>query len=266
MRLASAGAFVILPCSSPADAMPFTVSHAAAALPFRRLVPILPLDALVAGTMSPDFEYVLRLAMRGGWWHTPAGLVVACVPACLVAVWTWRMVVRPALLPLLPEGMRPADAPAASPRAVTVLAAAAAALLGAVTHVLWDGFTHGGGWAVVRLPALRDPALSLGIGRPWYHLLQHLSTLAGGAILLAGVADWIRRHPPEVRRFAPGERTALVQTAAVLLAVCCAASLANGWRAAGSGVEWVLGYAAVGGMAALAASVTAYGLAARLRG
>jgi hypothetical protein len=241
--------------------MPFTVSHAAAALPVRRLLPMLPLDALIAGTMSPDFEYVLRLAMRGGWWHTPAGVVAACVPASLAAVWIWRALVRPALLPLLPAGMRPADVPAARHRVRSVVAAA---LLGAVTHVLWDGFTHGGGWAVLRLPALREPAL--GIHRPWYNLLQHLSTLAGGAILLLALVGWIRRHPPEARCFEPGQRAALVRTAGVMLAVACAAALVNGSRAAGAGLEWVLGYAAVGGMAALAAAATSYALAVRLRG
>jgi hypothetical protein len=248
--------------------MPFTVSHAAAALPVRRILPILPLDALIAGTMSPDFDYVLRLAVAGGWWHTPAGLVVACVPASLAVVWIWRVLVRPALLPLLPAGMRPEDSPAASPRAASlaIAAAAVAALLGAVTHVLWDGFTHGGGWAVLRFPALAEPALALGIDRPWYNLLQHFSTLAGGAILLLWLVGWIRRHPAEARRFAPGQRTALIRTAVVLLAVATAASLANGSRAAGSGLEWMLGYAAVGGMAGLAAAATAYGLARRLWG
>jgi hypothetical protein len=247
--------------------MPFTVSHAAAALPVRRILPILPLDALIAGTMSPDFEYILRLAVAGGWWHTPGGLVVACVPASLIAVWIWRVLVRPALLRLLPAGMRPADAPAASPRVVLlgVAAAAMAALLGAVTHVLWDGLTHGGGWAVLRLPVLAEPALPLGIDRPWYNLLQHLSTLVGGAILLAWLVGWIRRHPAEARRFAPGQRAALIRVAVVLLAVASAAALANGSRAAGSGLEWLLGYAAVGGMAGLAAAATAYGLAVRLR-
>lgn len=246
--------------------MPFTVSHAAAALPVRRSLPMLPLDALIAGTMSPDFDYILRLAVAGGWWHTPAGLVVACVPASLVAVWTWRVLTKPALLPLLPAGMRPAPAPASPRLVVVVVAAAAAALLGAVTHVLWDGLTHRTGWAVMRLPTLGEPALSLGIDRPWYNLLQHFSTLVGGAILLIWLVRWIRRHPPEARRFAPGQRTALLRTAAVLLAVALVASLANGARVAGSGLEWMLGYAAVGGMAGLAAAATAYGLAFRLRG
>jgi hypothetical protein len=245
--------------------MPFTVSHAAAALPVRRWMPILPLDALIAGTMSPDFEYVLRLAVRGRYWHTPAGLVLACVPAVLLVVWIWRALVAPALRPLLPGGMRPVDAPAPFLRPGTLVATAAAALVGAMTHVLWDGFTHRTGWAVLRIPQLADPALPLGLHLPWYNVLQHLSTLGGGAVLLAWVAGWARRHPPEARRFAPGQRAALLRTAGALLAAAAMAALANGWRAADAGFAWMLGYAAVGGMAGLAAAATIFGLVVRLR-
>lgn len=246
--------------------MPFTVSHAAAALPVRRLAPVLPLDALIAGTMAPDFEYVLRLAVRGRYWHTPEGLLLACVPAVLVVVWAWRALVRPALLPLLPAGMRPADAPAAILRSRTVLAIAAAALLGAVTHVLWDGLTHGGGWAVLRVPRLAEPALPLGLDRPWYNLLQHLSTLLGGAILLLWLSGWVRRHPPAARRFAPGQRAALLRTGGILLAFAAVAAVGNGARAADAGLEWMVGHAAVGWMAGLAAAATGYALVMRMRG
>ncbi|MGG6497508.1 UNVERIFIED_CONTAM: DUF4184 family protein, partial [Bacteroidetes bacterium 56_B9] len=71
------------------------------------------------------------------------------------------------------------------------LRAGAAVVLGAATHVVWDGFTHAHGWAVDRLPALHATALVLG-GRaiPWFNLLQHLSTVAGGALVLA----WLGRR------------------------------------------------------------------------
>lgn len=245
--------------------MPFTIAHAAAALPVRRAWRALPLDALVLGTMSPDFEYVLRLAVRGRYWHTPAGLVLACVPATLAAVWLWRALIRPSLVPLLPRGMRPARTIRRSIASAITLAVAAA-LLGAVTHVLWDGFTHRTGWAVTRLPALLEPAFALGLHVPWYNVLQHASTLLGGTVLLAAMGVWVRRHPPEARRFAPGQARALARAAAVILCVAVLASLANGSCALGSGPAWVLGYAAVGGMAGLVVAATAYALARRMRG
>jgi Domain of unknown function (DUF4184) len=245
--------------------MPFTISHAAAAWPVRRAAGWLPLDALVLGAMSPDFEYVLRLAIRGRFWHTPAGLVIACVPAVLAGCWLWRAIVRPSLVPLLPRGMRPASSASSSPLPATIAAAALAAWIGAQTHVFWDGFTHRTGWAVTRMPALETPALAIGIGRPWYNVLQHGSTLAGGVLLVAWIARWIVRHPPAARRWEPGQRRRLLRVAALLLGLALAAAVANGARALGSGPEWVLGYAAVGGMAGLALAAVGYGLAPRRR-
>lgn len=243
--------------------MPFTIAHAAAALPVRRAWRALPLDALVLGAMSPDLEYVLRLAIRGRYWHTPPSLLLACVPATLAGVWLWRALIRPSLVPLLPPGMQPRSRPPVS-AASAVLLAAAAALLGAVTHVLWDAWTHRTGWAVTWIPVLLEPASALGLSVPWYNVLQHASTLLGGTVLLIAIIRWIRRHPPEARRFAPGQVGALVRAAAFIGGAAVLASLANGSRALGSGPEWVLGYAAVGGMAGLALAATAYALATRI--
>lgn len=264
MHIASAGAPVIRPDPHPPP-MPFTLSHAAAALPVRRAARVLPLDALVLGAMSPDFEYVLRLAVRGRYWHTPAGLLLACVPATLMAVWLWRALVRPSLVPLLPPGMQPAEGTIRRSASTAIALVAAGALAGAVTHVLWDGLTHRTGWAVTRMPALLGPASMLGLDVPWYNVLQHASTLLGGAVLLMAIGGWVRGHPPEARRFVPGQTQDLLRAASFILCVAVVASLANGSRALGSGPEWVLGYAAVGGMAGLALAATAYALLRRIR-
>jgi hypothetical protein len=245
--------------------MPFTISHAAAALPVRRAAPWLPLDALVFGAMAPDFEYVLRLAVHGRYWHTPAGGVLLCVPAVLICCLAWRSLVRPALLPLLPPGMRPTVEPLPLDRPSVLAAVALAAWVGTLTHVLWDGLTHRTGWAVVRLPVLAEPALALGIGRPWYNLLQHASTMLGAGVLAAGILAWIHRHPVEARRFAPGQGWRVVRVAGSILGFAALAGIANGARAVGAGLEWMLGYGAVGGMAALAVGAVGYGLLFRLR-
>lgn len=245
--------------------MPFTLAHAAAALPVRRAWRALPLDALVLGTLSPDFQYVLRLAVRGAYWHTLPGLVVACVPATLAAVWLWRALVRPSLIPLLPPGMQPSASTPRRSASGVVAWAAGAALLGALTHVLWDGFTHGTGWAVRWMPALLEPASAVGLSVPWYNVLQHASTLLGGTVLLIAIGGWVRGHPPEARRFAPGQMRALIRAAGFVVGFAVLAAVANGSRGLGAGLAGMLGYAAVGGMAGLALAATAYALATRIR-
>ncbi len=234
--------------------MPLTISHPAAAWLFRRR---LPLDALVIGTMAPDFEYILRLRVYGRFGHTPLGLLLFCLPVGLAACLVFRAVVRPALVRHLPAGMRPA-----APRSGW-LAVAVAVLVGAVTHVAWDSFTHGSADLMVDSPLLRHTIA----GRvPVYTVLQHLSTLFGAVVLALWVRAWVRRHPPEARRYPPGARAAAVRVAAAILAFGAVAAALNGARRAGQGVAPALGYAAVGGMAGLAAAAVAYGLLTRRRG
>ncbi len=67
---------------------------------------------------------------------------------------------------------------------------------GATTHIIWDGFTHADEWAFALLPVLDRPMMTLG-GHTVrvYHVLQHGSTLMGGALLLGWYVAWYRKAP-----------------------------------------------------------------------
>jgi hypothetical protein len=241
--------------------MPVTPAHAAAAWPLRRPFGRLPLSALVIGTLSPDFEYVLRLRPVGKFGHSPLGLVLFCVPATLVVWWGWRALVRPALVPLLPPGMQAAaSAPPPGRRSDLVPLAIVGALLGALTHVVWDGFTHPDGWGTALFPRLQGVVWER---MPWYLLLQLVSSVVGvvAVALWIGVA-WLR-HPRAARRFAPGQ-PARVAALALLLALAAAACAWADGRL-GSNAGDALGRAAVGAEIGVAAGLAAYGLAARPR-
>ena len=233
--------------------MPLTVSHPAAAWLVRRVAPRLPLDALVLGTMAPDFEYILRLRVYGRFGHTPAGLLLFCVPVGLAACVVFRSLVRPAAMRHLPAGMR-----SPAPRHAW-LASAAAVLAGAATHVLWDSVTHGSADLAVDSPLLRHMVA----GVPVYHVLQHLSTLAGAVAIACWVRAWARSHPSEARRYAPGERAAALRVAGWMVAFAALAAALNGARRMHASPVVALGYAAVGGMAGLAAAAVVYGAATR---
>jgi hypothetical protein len=238
--------------------MPLTPAHAAAALPLSRVRPRLPLAALVVGTMAPDFEYLLRLAPRGRFGHSPLGLIAFCLPAGLLVHLAYERVVRPALVGLLPPGVATAAGPE---RRAGLVAAALALLLGALSHVAWDGFTHDSGWAVARLPGLREQVAPAAIpGLRWYTLLQHASTLVGLAVVLAWGGRWLRRLPAGARRYAPAQGARSARTALALLSVAALAGLANGARALSASAPVLLGYAAVGAMSGLAVAAFAYGV------
>ena len=244
--------------------MPITPAHAAAGWPLHRLFRRLPPAALVIGTMAPDFEYILRLRPAGKFGHSPLGLILFCLPVTLAAFWLWRTLLRPALAPLLPPGVCTAvEAPPQGRRTDVYPLAAAAALLGAATHIFWDGFTHGNGWGVALFPALNG-LVSLEWGLLWFGVAQYVSSAVGLVIALAWALAEVRRVPREGRRFAPGQRARLAKVVAFLLAVATLAAWANSRLE----TQWLarLGRAAIGFEAGLIVALVLYALWASRRG
>jgi hypothetical protein len=172
--------------------VPLTFAHAAAVLPLGRQ---LPFSALIVGSMAPDLIYFARLAPRGHFGHTLPGLFLFCLPAGLTLLWIFhRLIKRPAydLAPLAAQ-RRLAPYLSSSPFSRPHLTALAV-LTGAVTHVIWDAFTHAEAWGVELVPLLQH-TFDIGgaIYAPGYSLMQHGSTLLGLAVLaLSSVLWWVR--------------------------------------------------------------------------
>jgi hypothetical protein len=173
--------------------MPFTLSHPAAAAPFWPLVRRnwLPLSALAIGTLSPDFEYLWRLRTEWRVSHTPLGIFDFCLPVGLAALALWVYVLRTPTRRLLALPSRTLDTP---PR--WWLFSAAAIVLGAATHIVWDGVTHGFDWAVRLVPVLQHTVRLGSFAIPVFTLLQHASTVIGGLIVLGWLVHEIRGGEP----------------------------------------------------------------------
>jgi hypothetical protein len=243
--------------------MPLTPAHAAAAWPLHAWLARLPLDALVIGTLSPDFEYLFRLAPRATLSHSLEGIVLFCLPVSLAGWALYRWLVRPALVRLLPPGLA---ATVAEAPPLSLPGAALAIVLGALSHVAWDGITHRYGWVVMLVPALQTPAGLPGLPAvPWYRVLQYASSTIGLAALSVWIAGWVRAVLPEARAWDPGRRRRALSVAAVLAGAAALGALANGARGLGSGAARVAGQAAVGAMVGLAVALLAYGAGVALR-
>jgi hypothetical protein len=175
--------------------VPFTISHAAAALPLRRLGKIrLPLAAVIIGSMSPDYSYFVPWGFESLETHSLFGLFVFCWPVSLALWILFVRVLEPPTTALLPEHWRTRFPPSDRDISRRGLAlASAAVLLGAVTHVVWDSFTHGRTVVTEVFPALRDVAFQFGGWQfRWFFVLQLLSSVFG----LAAIALWAWRQPP----------------------------------------------------------------------
>jgi hypothetical protein len=177
--------------------MPFTVSHIAAVLPARRWLRHGGLfSAAVIGSMAPDFGVLLPFHLSRGATHGVHALLSFCLPAGLLAWFLYQILVRPAWAEVLPGGWRlRADGAAGALRladARTWLAASAAMLFGAFTHLCWDAFTHEDGRGVRMLPFLDDYYSPELVGHPLhlYRWLQHGSSLLGLAAVAFAAWRW----------------------------------------------------------------------------
>jgi len=176
--------------------MPFTPSHVAAVLPFRR-VAVLPFAALAAGSMSPDLPYFLPgLRFLGGWTHSLAGIVSLDVLFGL-ALWVlWRSVAT-SLHELVPSGIRERWMPPGWTVAAW-WALPVAIVIGAATHVGWDEFTHAGRYATTHLAFLAASYPSPIGPLAGYRYAQYASGVAGLVLIL--IAGLRRARTPQPRR------------------------------------------------------------------
>lgn len=189
------------------DALPFTLSHAAAVLPAvrgdgsgrGRLVPAV----LVAGSFAPDLTYyaasVVPGAMEfGDFTHSFTGVLTFDVLVAWTLVGVWLVLREPlvALLPRARQGRLAVLLRCGTTRREPTPARAlwwyVSAVVGALTHVVWDAFTHHDRWGVRLLPALdRDIG-----GTPLFQYAQYGTSMAAAVVIVVFVVVALRRTPP----------------------------------------------------------------------
>lgn len=194
--------------------MPFTVSHVAAVLPFRKLN--LTWSAFVIGTMAPDFPYVVGTTEYRDFGHVMPGLLLFTVPASLVALWMFHNVLKRPVIGLMPAGIQlrlrdqMAPFPFAGPR--RFFAILGSVLLGVATHVVWDSLTHSYTWAYFHIRWLRGFVHVPFIGiMPIHSVSQYTSSILGLVALAIWAWLWYRRTPVSegATRQSPRSRFAL---------------------------------------------------------
>jgi hypothetical protein len=202
--------------------VPFTfLAHQAPVLPLVRR-PGTRWDgvALVAGSVAPDLAYVTRGWGFGPWgmkmWfdgHRPQNILVVAIGASLLAC-----VVRYWILPVLPLALPRAgpfhlrDLRHVSNRRPRWWATLGSALVGALTHVVLDAFTHADGSVVEVGGPLQAELFDVGDRTVRvYSLLQY-----GGSVVLAGYTVWWFWRAGTERRFRPADPAARAEPGFVL--------------------------------------------------
>lgn len=177
--------------------MPFTPSHVAAVLPFAK-TPLLP-AGLVIGSMAPDLFFYVPLPIGRNFTHSWLGVVTVDLVFSIALFLLWQLVFRRPVVDFAPLGARRRIAAmpwsGMRPRGMSWLRLIAllvvSVLLGTVTHVVWDWFTHPD-WVVYQLPWLQQQWGP----KPVYEWGQYFSSLFGAVVLVIWTIRWWGRTSP----------------------------------------------------------------------
>jgi uncharacterized integral membrane protein len=186
--------------------MPFTAAHPAIVLPFLRIRKgYISATALIIGSISPDFEYFLKMKVRGVHSHTIAGLFYFDLPVTVGLAFIFHTIVKNNLIRNLPSAMQQKYDPLLQFNFVHhfkhhYIAFFIFAINGSASHIFWDSFTHEYGYFAQELTAIKDSRVAIGDTHfPMFFFLQHLSTLVG-LLAIAAYVFAMKKHDVKTRR------------------------------------------------------------------
>jgi hypothetical protein len=254
--------------------MPFTISHTAVILPFSRLLARWRLlSAAVIGAMVPDFR-IFFPGMPRVETHSAVALLTFCLPVGLLTYWVFQRLMKTPVLEVLPDGPYArwhdfaAEAPLRSLR--QWLLAVCGILGGALTHLVWDGFTHENGRGVRMFPLLDDSIIDIGRRHvPAVYVMQDLGSLVGLALVIAMACCGLRsgRQAPIANRLVP--RTERIEWAMTYCMAAVALTLTfYGWGRLGHPPHTMVGRVsdiAIASLRGLAAALLCVSLALQVR-
>jgi hypothetical protein len=176
--------------------MPFTGSHPAAVIPLARWG--LPASGLVIGSITPDLPMFAPIPVDIHYTHSLLGVISIDLVMGGFAFVLWQALVGPAMVSVAPTGLRrrlrkglPAGLGFHFGAWVRALLVAASIAVGALTHVVWDSFTHGWMWGARQVPWLTEQQGPF----KGYEWAQHVSGAMGLALIFAWIWRWWRRSP-----------------------------------------------------------------------
>lgn len=173
--------------------MPFTLSHAVFAAPLKYIKPkYFSTTGLILGSMSPDFEYFIMLEPFRSIGHSMAGLFLQALPLSLIIAYLIHHLIK---VPLslhvtsrqdmnsrLHQFLQQENLDTVRSWFVLVLSI----IIGFVTHIIVDGFTHAHGFFVNLLPTLNE---SLIMNIATYKALQYSFSILG-LIFIIGMGGY----------------------------------------------------------------------------
>ncbi|WP_187264741.1 DUF4184 family protein [Pontibacter beigongshangensis] len=188
--------------------MPFTFSHPAVVLPLHRLFGSASLTGLVVGSMAPDFEKFIKLGSGNTYSHTLLGVFWFSLPISILIALVFHLVVRNTLIDSLPGLLRRRFSRYKNFNWVAHFnrhykAIILSIVVGALTHLLWDAFTHKHSFVADLVPQLRQKISFETFSLPVYLVMQLISSLFGLLYILYVVYRMLSSETPAAPEFSP---------------------------------------------------------------
>lgn len=167
--------------------MPFTLAHPAVVIFSKNKN--FNLLGLILGSMAPDFIYFLLFNPISNLGHTLLGFIILNLPICFLLNYLILKFIKNPFIINLPSKicnyytyLINYDFNFKSPKDIFVFTYSC--IVGMLTHIIWDAFTHKTGYFVVNINLLKESIHILGYQVPFFKLLQHGSTLLGFFVIL----------------------------------------------------------------------------------
>ena len=172
--------------------MPFTFSHPAIVLPLNRLSKRwISITALVIGSITPDFEYFIRMKVLSIYSHTLGGLFWFDLPLALILLIIYNRFIKDKLIDHLPGyfNKRLSVYKNEMPKyfGTNFIVIILCLLIGGASHIFWDSFTHPTGYFVKHSHVLSPKIAIKHLPVPLYSILQQLSSLIGALVIIYAI-------------------------------------------------------------------------------
>jgi hypothetical protein len=148
--------------------------------------------------MVPDFGFLMPWRPARIETHSVIALLTFCLPVGLATFWIFQRLIKTAVMEVLPDHTYSRWLPLAAPADIGSLKqwvlGACGILAGAITHLVWDAFTHEGARGVRMIPSLDEPIVDFAGHRLMgARLLQDASSLVGLGVVFIVVVYGLRR-------------------------------------------------------------------------
>ncbi len=168
--------------------MPFTFAHPALVIPLKNSK-WFSFSALLAGSLVPDFEYFFQMREVENIGHSWLGIFIFDLPVALIMCYLFHHLLRDGLWRHLPSALagRIDAIPAFNWNRYVIenkFKVFYSLMIGVLSHILWDGFTHDDGIFVSIFPLLQQQVSCSSVFLPVYFLLQIVFSFIGLLIVV----------------------------------------------------------------------------------